>query len=159
MSARTDLIAEELLALKNAGGVINPARAVDWARKHRKSALYEHLEWDDGVAAEAYRVQQVRTLMILHILDDDGDRRFISLSIDRKHDGTNGYRPFDEVAGAPNLREIMLADALAELQRVKARFARLSELAEVWEAAERVPVKRGRGRPRKAPPEGDRPSA
>ena len=43
----------------------------------------------------------------------------MSLSIDRKHDGSNGYRPLADVVARPDLREIMLADALAELDRVQ----------------------------------------
>jgi hypothetical protein len=142
MSDRTNAIADELLALKNANGVINPATAVEWARKNKKSTLHANLEWDDGVAAERWRVSQVRQLIAIHIVDAEGGRRFVSLSIDRKHDGSNGYRSLEDVIGRQDLRSIMLADALADLERVQARYSKLSELQPVWDAADEARQKR-----------------
>lgn len=138
MSERTDGISVELLKLKNEDGIINPAKAVDWARKHTKSQLHASLEWDDGVAAERYRVWQVRALISVHIIDAEGGRRFVSLSIDRKHDGSNGYRSLEDIVARPDLREIMLKDALSELERIQMRYNKLTELAPVWAQADAV---------------------
>ena len=144
MSDRTDSISKELLALKNDNGVINPTEVVRWAEGNPKSHLHASLEWDDGVAAERWRVSQVRQLIAVHIVEADGGRRFVSLSIDRRHDGSNGYRELADVIGQPNLREIMLHDALKELERIQERYKRLSELAPVWEAADQTRAKRNR---------------
>ena len=144
MSDRTDGIAVELLKLKNDNGVINPTEVVKWARTNKKSHLHGSLEWDDSVAGERWRLWQVRALISVHIVDADGGRRFVSLSIDRKHDGSNGYRPLDDIIGRPDLRAIMLRDALADLERIQARYAKLSELAPVWEQADQVRKTRGR---------------
>jgi len=138
MSDRTNAIADELLALKSESGVINPAAAVEWARKNKKSTLHANLEWDDSIAGERWRVSQVRQLIAVHITDPDGGRRFVSLSIDRKHDGSNGYRSLDDVVGRPDLREVMLRDALADLERVQARYSKLTELQPVWDAADQT---------------------
>jgi hypothetical protein len=142
MSDRTNAIADELLKLKNKNGIINPSEAVSWARKNPGSQLHGSLEWDDAVAGERWRVAQVRQLIAVHIVDPQGERRFISLSIDRKHDGSNGYRELGDVIGRPNLRSIMVADALADLERVQARYSRLSELQPVWDAADQARQKR-----------------
>jgi len=142
MSDRTDGIAAELLLLKNEDGIINPSAAVEWARRHKKSRLHANLEWDDGVAAERYRVWQVRALISVHVVDADGGRRFVSLTIDRKHDGSNGYRSLEDVVARPDLREVMLADALAELERIQTRYKRLTELEPVWAKAEAVRSRR-----------------
>jgi len=144
MSDRTDHISKELLALKNDNGVINPAEAVKWAKANPESHLHGSLEWDDAIAGERWRVSQVRQLIAIHIVDADGGRRFVSLSIDRKHDGSNGYRSLEDVVGRSDLREIMLKDALADLERMQARYAKLSELAPVWEKADEVRAKRSR---------------
>jgi hypothetical protein len=144
MSDRTDGISTELLKLKNQDGVINPAGAVEWARKHQKSNLHAALEWDDSIAGERWRVFQVRQLIAIHIVDAEGARKFVSLSIDRKHDGSNGYRELGDVIGRPDLRSIMLADALADLERVQARYAKLTELAPIWEQADAVRKTRSR---------------
>jgi hypothetical protein len=142
MSDRTDSISAELLKLRNQLGVINPAAVVQWARTHKKSQLHASLEWDDGIAAERWRVSQVRQLVALYVVDADGGRRFVSLSIDRKHDGSNGYRALDDVIERPDLREIMLNDALAELDRVQVRYNKLTELAPVWAQADAVRARR-----------------
>jgi hypothetical protein len=147
MSDRTDSISAELLKLKNKDGIINPAKAVEWARENTKSHLHANLEWDDTVAGERWRVSQVRQLIAVHIVDAEGGRRFVSLSIDRKHDGSNGYRSLEDVVGRPDLREIMLKDALADLERVQERYKKLTELQTVWEAAATV---RERRRPKAA---------
>ena len=146
MSDRTDGISAELLKLKNTDGIINPTKVVEWARDHTKSHLHASLEWDDAIAGERYRLWQVRALISVHIVDPDGGRRFVSLSIDRKHDGSNGYRAMDDIVARPNLREVMLADALADLERVRQRYQRLTELQPVWEQAEQVRERRRKPR-------------
>jgi len=147
MSDRTDSIGTELTKLKNEAGVINPAKVVEWARTHKKSALHANLEWDDEIAGERYRVWQVRTLISVHIVDAEGARRFVSLSIDRKHDGSNGYRSLEDVVARPDLREVMLRDALADLERIQERYKKLTELEPVWQRAAEV---RERRRPKAA---------
>ena len=142
MSDRTNAIADELLKLKNSAGVINPAEAVKWAKANPESHLHGSLEWDDTIAGERWRVSQVRQLIAIHIVDADGGRRFVSLSIDRRHDGSNGYRSLEDVVGRPDLREIMLRDALADLERVQARYSKLTELQPVWDAADQTRAKR-----------------
>ena len=142
MSDRTDGIATELLALKNSNGVINPAAAVNWAKDNPESQLHASLEWDDTVAGHRWRLWQIRSLISVHIIDSDGGRRFVSLTIDRKHDGSNGYRSLEDVVARPDLRSIMLADALAELERIQARYKKLEELQPVWEQTDKVRSRR-----------------
>lgn len=141
MSRRTDTIGAELMALRDEHGVVNVKRVVEWARKHPASALHSHLEWDDTTAAELYRQSQVRTLFNVHVTDGRGDRRFVSLSIDRRE---GGYRPVTEVLSNAEFRSVLLEDALAELERVQRRYDHLSELALVWEAANKAKARRGR---------------
>jgi len=140
MSDRTDSISDELIKLRDDEGRINPAKAVKWARKNTKSHLHSALIWDDAVAGEQYRIWQIRTLIAVHITDSDGGRRFVSLSIDRTADG--GYRPIGEVLEKPDLRAVLLADALAELKRVESRYKFLQELSEVWQATHSVDRRR-----------------
>lgn len=144
MSARTNALAAELLALQNENGLIVPREVVTWARRHRSSRLYGELEWDDSVAGAAYREQQVRQLIAIHVIEDHSVRRFISLSVDRVQGG--GYRDMNDVMTAPNLRDVMLQDALSELERMQRKYQRLKELEGVWDAAATV---RRRRPPRK----------
>jgi hypothetical protein len=143
MTAYSGAIAAELLALQTEDGLIHPAGAVRWARANPASKLYGALEWNDAVAAEAYRVGQVRSLIAICVVDASGDRTLISLSPDRV---AGGYRPISDVLAAADLRDIMLTDALSELDRVKKKYDRLVELAQVWQAAEVAKARRGRKR-------------
>lgn len=148
----TAVLSEELLALRNAAGLINPRDVVAWARRHPRSALYKHLEWDDKTAAEEHRIQQVRRLIAVHIVDDNANRRLVSLSIDRRSGG--GYRDVDEVLAQPDLREVMLNDAFVDLRRLKAKYLHLRELVRVWSEADAVEqqVIEKRKKPKKAAP-------
>lgn len=137
MSDHMDNIAAELEALRNKDGKIYPPDCVAWARKNPKSALHAHLVWDDEIAGERYRVWQIRELLVVHIIDPTGGRRFVSLSIDRSNGG--GYRSASDVMKRPDLRAIMLQDALADLEQLQRRYERLrQELSEIWVAADKV---------------------
>ena len=144
MNIRGESIATELLKLRNNNGLINPSAVVAWAQANPQSQLYGALEWDDKVAGERWRVSQVRHLIAMYVVDVEGSRQMVSLSIDRRHDGSNGYRPVGEVITQPTLREIMVQDALADLERVQARYSRLAELQSVWAEADKVRSKRTR---------------
>lgn len=135
MTDRTDAIRAELLALKKKG-LVSAREAVEWARKNPRSALHAALNWDDKDAAQEWRVEQVRRLIQVHIIAVDGGRQFVSLSIDRARGG--GYRDIDQVKGSERLRDILLQDALDELERVRSHYQSLQELSRVWAEAAKV---------------------
>jgi hypothetical protein len=138
-------IRDELLGLQRGHTVLQVERVVDWAREHPESALHRSLEWNDRTAAHHYRCQQVRRLIAIHVVSDDGVRQLVSLKIDRVAPG-GGYRDLSTVMRAPELRRMLLAEALEELDRLRLKYEGLRELAGVWEAADRVrsPVRRHR---------------
>lgn len=127
---------KELEALRDKDGMINARGAVDWARKKPKSALFSFLEWDDSIAAEEYRIDQVRSLIQIHLVDPLGGRRYISLSIDRTSGG--GYRPTTQVLKREDLRQVMLGDALDDLERMERLYRALPELRPLWAVLERL---------------------
>lgn len=129
---------QELLAIKAASrdGMLHPARVVAWAQKHPRSALYQSFEWDDGKAASEFRIWQARRLIQLEITTEGGAPQLVSLSIDRSNGG--GYRSLVDVARNQSLSAILLRDAIVELRRVQARFARVKELTKVWRAVDKV---------------------
>lgn len=123
-------IKSELIQLQIRHGILKPEIAVAWAAAHPKSKLHGALEWDDTRAAEQFRIWQVRHLIAVHVVDKTGARQVVSLSIDRTE--TGGYRALDDVMASPPLREVLLADALAELERVRLKYQGLVELARIW---------------------------
>lgn len=133
-------IAQELIALSDSAGFIKPHSVVEWARGNSESELHKRLEWDDGVAAEEWRLSQVRRLIAVHVVSDEGERVTISLIQDRHSEG--GYRCIDRVMGDTELRALALAQALAEFRVWQRKYAYMQELARIFEAADRV--ERGR---------------
>lgn len=136
MSIKSELLA---IQLANQDRMLHCNEVVAWAKKNTRSELHAALDWDDKSAAHKFRLSQVRQLITLHIVSADRAPQMVSLTIDRKDGG--GYRSISDVLAMPSLREIMLEDALLELERMKARFARVQELATVWDAAQEVRVK------------------
>lgn len=148
-------IKSELMRIQQANpdNILFPADVVEWAKDNPDSALFSAIEWNDQQAADAHRLWQVRQLIQLHVVEGDKTPMLVSLSIDRKGDG--GYRSISDVGERPDLREVMLADAFAELERVQLKYARVTELAKVWEeteaAKQRAPERvRRRGRQRES---------
>ncbi len=145
-------IRSELLSIQHADtqNVLHAADALRWAAENPDSSLYRVIEWDDTKAAYEYRLNQVRHLIQLHVVNEDQSPLLVSLSIDRPYGG--GYRSIDDVGNIPDLREVMLSDALAELERVQSKYARVQELNRVWleveVARQRLPARR-RGCPRR----------
>lgn len=127
---KAEQIASELEALRAASGLLLPEAVVEWARGHPESALHSQFEWDDAKAAQEHRVWQARRVIAVYVVADDGGRKFVSLSIDRKGDG--GYRDVQDVIADDELRKVLVRDALAELKRVKAKYEHIRELASVY---------------------------
>ncbi len=146
-------IRSELLALQAAAedGILHAEKVVEWARENPGSALHKSLQWNDAKAAHEYRVDQVRRLISVHVVDARGQPLLVSLSIDRNIGG--GYRPIADVLKAPDLREVLVRDALEELERMQDKYARVEALAAVWAEADRVRAAKNIPRRRKKPQE------
>jgi hypothetical protein len=148
-------IRDELLALKDQSGMIVAEDAVEWARDNPQSDLHRSLQWNDQKAAQDWRVWQVRRLIAVHVLTPEGDRQVVSLSIDRTNGNGGGYREMDDVLARQDWRDVMLADALAELNRIEAKYKRLEALAQVWAAKAQVAQAVTTRRRRRSQPEAD----
>lgn len=147
LDSQSASVRKELLAVQSGSddGMLHCADVVEWARVNPGSVLYSKIEWDDERAADAHRLWQVRRLIQLHVVSDQMAETMVSLSIDRKAGG--GYRSVSDVVARPDLREIMLQDALADLERLQQRYSRVEALASVWREASVARVKARRARP------------
>ena len=141
-------IRDELLALKDENDLFVPEQIVEWARDNPASALHKSLTWDNDKAASEYRIWQVRRLISINVVYADGHRQLVSLSIDRTNSG-GGYRDVQDILPRPDLREIMLADALRELERMQEKYEHVSELIGVWAETEKVRRSRRARKPEK----------
>lgn len=133
-------IKSELMQIKGKRDLLTAEDVVSWARAHPKSALHKAPEfcgWDLKKSAYEHWIWGARRLIGLHITYQDGTRKLVSLSLDRSRPG-GGYRDVDDVLRDQSLYSIMLADALAELRRIEAKYDRLTQLKPVWSAAAKV---------------------
>lgn len=133
---KTMQIYDEIAKIKGKRSKVHAVDLVDWAKRHPDSALYKAFEWDDTIAAQQYRLQQAAQLIRLHISKEEGVRTFVSLSVDRVTGG--GYRHVQDVVKDTDLRTVMVADALAEFQRVRMKYRHLQEFVKVFEAVDEV---------------------
>lgn len=130
-----DIYVAELQRLNHEQGGILPPEKVVQAAKPPLSVLHPYFEWNEGTAADNFRLWQARQLLRIVVRYEPRVGRevrvFVSLSTDRVKTG-GGYRELITVLKKPNLRAQLLTDAIAELQRMRQRYADLRELAAVF---------------------------
>ncbi len=121
-------------------GLLRAEDVVAFARNPR-TRLHRCFCWDDTEAARLYRLEQARAVIRVHVAvfpqSDKRVRAWVSLLPDRLKRG-GGYRSMASVLSDAARRKQMLADALAELSVLQAKYAGLTELAGVFTEIERV---------------------
>lgn len=130
-------IETELMSFKDKNGLIKPERVHAWAKSHPRSMLHRAIEWNKDKAAYQHQLWQIRQLIALHVTYENGQRRLVSLVVDRSRPG-GGYRDIDDVLRDQSLHQIMLSDALNELQRMEIKYERIKELKPIWRATKQV---------------------
>lgn len=132
----------ETLIVDN-GGTITPQQIVAFATAPT-TALHSLFVWDDTVAAQLYRETQASMYLraAVRLIPRDNDeplsvRAFVHLSTER---GQHVYRPVVDVLSDPSQRDVMIRDALSELNGVRQKYAHLEELALVWDAISSTPI-------------------
>jgi hypothetical protein len=133
------------LAAANRGGEMAKAEAVINAARSKRSALHPYFPWDDSVAAHQHRLYIARTLLrVVVTYEKVNDKRsvacrvFVSLTRDRVNGDGGGYRVTHTVLSDPDLRAQLLDDARAEMKRFIAKYRKLTELAEVFAAMDKL---------------------
>lgn len=138
-------IGEALVTIAAAAeGHLTPQATVAAARDPR-SPLHPHFEWDDKLAAEAYRLDQARHLIRLIRVSDE-TREFdppAFLSVSEGKAGTS-YRTMGAVLNSVTLQDAVLKAAERDLLAFEARYQRLEDIcAVVKEAREKIAARRG----------------
>jgi hypothetical protein len=127
-------------------GIVRPIDVVEYAR-NEKTALHGCFDWDDGSAADKYRLYQARQILRVTVTvlprSEKKYRAFVSLSPDRGEKG-GGYRLTAKVLSDKDRRGQLLADALSEMTAFKVKYSVLEELAGVFAAMDKVIYHGGR---------------
>ena len=118
-----------------AQGELTPPAVLDAARASRH-VLHQHFEWDDSVAANAYRVDQARTLIrcveiVSEATGDDPVQAFISIT-DKA--GTS-YRTMQAVLDSVELQVAALRQAERDMDAFTKRYRMIEDVCDLIKQA------------------------
>lgn len=143
-----EVMSELEVVRRRNGGILRPADVVEYARDP-DTALHAQFEWDDGKAAEQYRLEQARRVIrcVVRVVGDDAApmRMYVSLVDDRQ--AGDSYRTLDDVAADEELRQRLVSQALREADSWRVRYERFTELEPVVRAIKRAQRRQGKRKP------------
>lgn len=142
----------EALATVAAGrdGQLLPTEVVDAARDN-SNPLHQHFEWDDGIAAEKFRLEQARDIIRCIRVEKIGDNTEPSRAFLSINDGGTSYRSVQEVRESPDLQAKLLAAAERDLEAFTTRYRSLKDICDIIETAKKaIKSKRKKDETRKA---------
>ena len=150
--ADPQVIGEALAAISDKlGGHLTPVAVVDAARD-KKHVLHRHFEWDDALAADAYRLDQARHIVrVVRVEDEDAEggtaRAYLSIS---EKNGVS-YRPIEAVKKSVDLQAAVLKGAERDLRAFEMRYKDLIDICDlVRTARERITSRRNKHESRAA---------
>ncbi len=119
----------ELQAIYRANGYLDEALVVKASRR-KASALHSLFFWgDDKAAAEVGRLEIARMVIVrVHIEDVELPDTNKRVSVRAYMGVGDGYRSAHDVLGSDDLTAIVLARALDDLRRFKAKYGHLRAL-------------------------------
>lgn len=133
-------IAQELerIARSAPDGVLTPSAVVESARDEG-SPLHDKFEWDDGVAAEAWRLEQARRLIrTVKVVVETTERTLKTVQYVRHPDvdrSEQGYAAFEFLLEHEDSRQEVLA---REFRLAVAAMKRARDLAAAFDLAQQV---------------------
>ena len=116
---------------------ITPEQVLEKARNYENSELHKCFEWNDGIAAEKYRLIQARKIIInlAYVPKEKTDEPVRCFQITREK---SVYMPTKQFLVNNDEYQYLLKRAKVELESFKRRYATLSELETVFEAIESI---------------------
>lgn len=146
-NAHGDAVLAEMDAImREHGSLLRPVDVVEYAR-NPETALHECFEWDDGKAAEKFRLFQARQLIRVRIRLQGASvqkiRAFVSLTPDRKVAG-GGYRAIESVVAIEAYWQQLRNDVRREYLIFKRKFEVLPEWRAVFATADAVLAEYGK---------------
>lgn len=139
-----DVAGKHFEELKKKEGAVTCQNLLDSARPE-DSAIHSCYEWDDGIAAEKYRLAQsgelIQNLVKVAVADDGKDmktyRAFVNVA---KADSfeTGSFIDTETALSNEETRKIVLKKALDELTAFQNKYETFVELADVFSAIDTV---------------------
>lgn len=128
------------LLRKQQHGELTPEDVLADAR-HNNSPLHSFFEWDDGAAAEQFRLQQARGLIravVAIYTSADKPAQRMKAYVHINEPGAQHYRETGHAMSMKKTRDMILQRAWRELMEWKRRYQDLAEFSAIFEAAEKV---------------------
>lgn len=106
------------------------------AAEDEDTELHKCFEWDDGKAANSYRIYQARILtsqLVFKVETKDEDLTPVPVRVFNKTDRGGGYKIPEMTFKVRSEYESLLQRAYAELRAFKLKYQALSELSEIFD--------------------------
>jgi len=131
---------EHFEKLEKKHGEITPEIILDDARK-KSSVLHGCFEWDDGKAAEKYRLSQARYIicnLVVSVESKDEEqkktRAFVNVSAQSMSGNKGSFVSIGNAISNEEMRKNVLQNALIELLAFKKKYEELEELQKIFVA-------------------------
>ncbi len=124
---------DHLTVIRDERGSLTPALVVDAAR-NPEHPLHSRFEWDDGVAAEKWRLEQASQLLRVVKLPPDPSRpndlrAFVAVKGKDSHRAE--YVPTETAMADEFARRLVLADMEREWKALRRRYQHMAEFAQL----------------------------
>lgn len=137
-----DIVGAEMERIEKRDGQVT-SRSLLEAGRPEESALHSLFEWDDGKAAELYRLKQATDVIThIHIVIEENPkepyRAYVNI---QESDGQIEKGRFINVRTAmenEETRRVVLMAALNEMNRFVSKYSKYKELAGVFEAIKKA---------------------
>lgn len=124
---------EQLESVRETFGSLTPANVVEAARP-ADAPLHDRFEWDDSVAAEAWRRDQARELIRSYrVTVKESETGPVTVrgyvSVRGEESPSPVYEPVEDVLADDFQRAMLLRELEREIARLRVKFGHLSEFA------------------------------
>lgn len=138
-------VAGEVCAMLDEEGRLTPEELLEESRP-KDAPLHDSFEWDDGVAAEMYRVSQAgQIIRCIVVVDESGgskaEPKQAYVSLHTPGGPKANYTSMEYAIRHKDTRDIVLGNALRELNTFKRKYRRIKELAGVIDAIDQLRIK------------------
>ena len=109
------------------------------ASRDPKSPTHSMLEWNNKIAAEKYREEQARKIIMnIRIVKEEADSGYPDRGFVVVHEGKSAYTTIQKALSNDEWREHLMQDAKRDMECFIAKYRRLTELTGVVAEMEKV---------------------
>jgi hypothetical protein len=125
----------EAIRKKNSSKILQPIDVVNKA-KFKTNPLHRFFEWDDGAAAQKFRLMQAGMLIktVVKVIDHGHGKKTVSAYVNKstyKAGRASGYEPTGMVVKRKNDRDMLIESKVRQLDRLRQEMEGISELGGV----------------------------